>query len=331
MFSWINDIIYKIAPDSDLSTTFLPPASKFLPEIDMPDLTGKVAVVTGGNAGIGFQTCKQLLLHNCSVILAARSSAKGNEAVDKLKKETGKDDIQFLQLDLGDLKQVRVAAADLLTKVDKIDILFNNAGVMIPPLDQLTTQGYDLQFGTNVIGPYLFTTLVIPALEKAKQGRIINTASSGHNFAPKGDGIEFGVVAGGEERDAFIKKAGTGLGTKFNLYGQSKLGNILVSNQWARELAPKGIVSCSLHPGGIRTELQRHSGSFFEWLSEYLLYPASMGAYTQLYAGTTATPEEINGKYLNPWARIHRSSAQGDNVPFQELLKTWLDEQVAKY
>ncbi|KAK4700611.1 hypothetical protein P7C70_g5631, partial [Phenoliferia sp. Uapishka_3] len=312
-----GDILVNIIPTSQISTTFFPPTPTFLPERDIPSLAGKVVIVTGGNAGIGFETCRQLLLHDAKVYLGARSSAKANAAIDTLKNQTGKDDIHFLELDLGDLRGVRAAADTFLRGEAKLDVLFNNAGVMTPPTDQLTSQGYDLQMGTNVLGPYFFTKLLLPAL-KAAHGRIINTSSSGHHFTPGESGLDFATFDGGNERDRIIKS--WGLSGSWKLYGQSKLGNVVLSNLWARELAGE-VYSCALHPGGIKTELQRHSAPWLQQLAQYLLYPAHMGAWTQLYAGTTAEPSQINGQ----------ADAKAANVATQELLRSWLDEQLEKY
>ncbi|KAJ7019505.1 hypothetical protein C8F04DRAFT_1051731 [Mycena alexandri] len=124
----MGNLLAKIAPNSDLSTDLYPPSSKFSPGRDIPDLSGKIALVTGGNTGIGYHTVKELLLKNAKVYLAARSEAKGAEAIQKLKGETGKAAI-FLQLDLADLNSVRRVATGFLAQESKLDILLNNGQV----------------------------------------------------------------------------------------------------------------------------------------------------------------------------------------------------------
>ncbi|KAJ7432138.1 NAD(P)-binding protein [Mycena galericulata] len=298
------------------------PAPAFRPERDMPDLSGKVTLVTGGNTGIGYETVKQLLLKNAKVYLAARSPEKAAAAIKRLESETKKSAI-FLQLDLADLPSVRKAADTFLAQEEKLDILFNNGGVMIPPLEMLTAQNHDLQFGTNVIGHFFLTELLIPAFTRSFEeskvpARVINTSSSpGHKFAP-GDGMNFASLKGGPERDAWVKNAGGFLGP-WQLYGESKLGNIYISNYFAKTYSGV-LVSCALHPGRIKTELTRYSSRWMQVIGNALFDPApcvsvssalltysfkspnkSMGAYTQLWGATVATPAQITGQVqFNP-------------------------------
>jgi len=131
-----------------------PPASHFTVK-DIPDLSGKVIIVTGANTGIGKETAKALLSHNAKVYIAARSKEKAEQAIADLKDQTGKEAI-FLKLDLSDLNSVKAAAEEFQSQEKALHVLFNNAGVMMPPMDQLTTQGYDLQIGTNTLGPFYF-------------------------------------------------------------------------------------------------------------------------------------------------------------------------------
>ncbi|KAK4700795.1 hypothetical protein P7C70_g5447, partial [Phenoliferia sp. Uapishka_3] len=335
-----GDLLVQLIPMSDFSTTFFPPTSQFLPSRDIPSLAGKVrssqpsrhprsTSPTSSLSSLSLTHSTPKQSPDAKVYLFARSEEKANAAMDRLKKETGKEDVYFVRMDLGDLESVKKGAGEFLEKEERLDVLFNNAGLMNTPTGELTKGGLDLQFGTNVVGPYFFTTLLLPIL-KSSTGRIINTSSSAHKFAPAGSGIELASLIAGPERDALIKKWG-GMKAGWTLYGQSKLGNILVSNLWARELEGTGVVSCALHPGAIKTELLRYSPSWQKRVISAGLHPVSMGAYTQLYAGTTAEASAINGKYLNPWARIHKSGPQGDVAETQEILKKWLDEQIAKY
>ncbi|KAJ7725305.1 NAD-binding protein [Mycena maculata] len=303
--------------------------SNFLPERDMPDLSGKVTLVTGGTTGIGYETVKQLLLKNAKVYLAARSPDKAAAAIKRLEKETNKSAI-FIQLDLADLPSVRKAAETFLAHESRLDILFNNGGVMVSPPDQLTAQNHDLQFGTNVIGHFFFTELLIPALTKSYEetkvlARIINTSSIGHQSAP-GDGIEFVSLKGGPERDAWVKKAGSLMGP-LKLYGESKIGNIYVSNYWAQKHS-NVLVSCALHPGFIKTDLGRHMAGWFQRFANNFAYPAPMGAYTQLWGATIATPEQINGQYLVPWGKVGKADKRASDKKVQDEVIAYLKEQI---
>ncbi|KAJ7182395.1 NAD(P)-binding protein [Mycena crocata] len=293
-------------------------APKFNPARDIPDLSGKVILVTGGNSGIGYETVKALLLKNATVYLAARSPSKGKEAIAQLETDTGKR-AEFLELDLADLKSVRRAAEAFLARESRLDILFNNGGVMIPPTDQLTAQGYDLQFGTNTIGHFFFTELLaspvlfltlcanymmyqLAALTASHAhfnvpARIIHTTSTGHTVSPKRE-VFLDAVKGGPARDALVKKWGK-LTAPWNLYGASKLGNIIVSNYYAKAHSDV-LVSCALHPGLIQSGVQRHGPGVLKFITRIAFSPTPVGAYTQLWAGTVAAPKDINGKYFLP-------------------------------
>ncbi|KAF7368465.1 Short-chain dehydrogenase/reductase family protein [Mycena venus] len=298
----------------------------FIPERDMPDLSGKIALVTGGNTGIGYQTVKQLLLKNAKVYLAARSQERAVAAIKSLEEETKKTAI-FLQLDLANLSSVRTAAEAFLAQESRLDLLFNNGGVMISPPEMLTAQGHDLQFGTNCIGHFFFTELLLPALlrshlETNVPARIMHTSSIGHQLAPSPRAIEFATLKAGPERDAWVKNAGSIMGP-WRLYGSSKLGNILVSNYFARAHAPDVLISCAVHPGGIKTELGRHGSTFLQVVGNWVAYPAPMGAYTQLWGATAVEPGEVNGKYLVPWGKVGK--------PDPRALDRELEDEVIKY
>ncbi|KAJ7613242.1 NAD(P)-binding protein [Mycena polygramma] len=293
---------------SVMARMFPPP---FLPERDMPNLSGKIILVTGGNTGIGDETVKQLLLKDAKVYLAARSEEKASAAIERLEAETKRKAI-FLHLDLADLPSVRRAAERFLALESRLDILFNNAGVANPPPDMLTAQNHDLQFGTNVIGHFFFTELLLPALAKSYEetkipARVLHTSSIGHKFAPR-DGMDFVSLKGGSERDAWIKKKGRFL-TPWTLYGESKIGNIIISNYFAKTHSDV-LVSCSLHPGGIKTELSR------------------MGAYTQLWGATVATPAQIAGQYLVPFGKVGKTDTRASSQKLENEVIAYIRKQL---
>ncbi|KAF7312726.1 hypothetical protein MIND_00287500 [Mycena indigotica] len=281
-------------------------ATKFESMRDVPDMTDKIALVTGGNSGIGYETVKVLFAKGATVYLAARSPSKGKEAIAQLEGEVtgqGKGKLVFLELDLSDLRSVRKASEEFLSKEKRLDLLFNNAGVMIPPTEQLTAQGYDLQFGTNTLGHYFFTELLLPALtashaHTSQPARVIHTTSDAHTGAAKRE-VLFDSLKDGPKRNALIKKWGR-LKAPWTLYGSSKLGNIVVSNHYSSTQPPDVLVSCSLHPGLIQTGLQRNGPGIMKFITGLAFSPAPVGAYTQLWAGTFAAPEAVNGKYFVP-------------------------------
>ncbi|EJD04808.1 NAD-binding protein [Fomitiporia mediterranea MF3/22] len=299
-----------------------PPKTKFTVD-DIPDLSGKVTIVTGGYTGIGLETAKALLRHNAKVYIAGRNKAKADAAISELNKETGKEAV-FLELDLASLKAVKKAAEEFISKETQLNILFNNGGVMYPPVEQLTPDGYDLQFGTNVLGHFYFTQLLIPVLlETAKSSpdshvRVVTTSSLGHMMHVSSN-IRYDTLRDSPAR----KKLGT-----MNLYAQSKFGNVLIARELARRYGDQGIVSTSLNPGNIKTELQRNVKGIQKKILDLALFPAPFGALTQLYAGTSPAAKDINGAYLVPWARVAECRKDARDPKTAEELWHWCEEQV---
>ncbi|TFY57558.1 hypothetical protein EVJ58_g6951 [Rhodofomes roseus] len=302
------------------------PAGNFKAE-DVPDLSGRVAVVTGGNVGIGWETIKVLLQRNAKVYMASRSRQKAEAAIERLKTETGKEAI-FLELDLGSLASVRRAASEFLSKESELHILFNNAGVMGPPLDQLTSDGLDLQFGTNVIGHHLLTKLLLPALlagvrsSPDQHARVITTSSSGAMIGA----IDFASVRDGPARRKYTKEA---------LYAQSKLANAIQARELAKRYGGEGIVAISADPGSIETDLQRYYrdvpgivGVLTHLFLKTILRPAPFGALTQLWAGTMPEAINHNGKYAIPAARIAPCRAEAYDDELGKRVWEFLEEEV---
>ncbi|KAL5520577.1 hypothetical protein ACEPAG_9801 [Sanghuangporus baumii] len=298
-----------------------PPKEKWTAK-DIPDLSGKVVIVTGGYTGIGLETVRALLSKNAKVYIAGRNKSKADTAINELKNETGKEAL-FIELDLANLKSVKKAAEEFTSKETQLHILFNSGGVMVPPVDQLTTDGYDLQFGTNVLGHFYFTKLLLPVLlETAKSApdkhvRVVTTSSSAHLF-------QSGPIQYDTLRDSPKRKK---LGTQ-KLYAQSKFGNVLFAKELGKRYADQGIVSTSLNPGNIKSELQRHVPSLQKRLLDLMLFPTPMGAITQLYAGTAPEAADLNGAYLVPWARVTEPIAHAKDPKAAEDLWSWLEEQV---
>lgn len=308
-----------------------PPAPKFT-EADVPNLSGKVIIVTGGNTGIGKETVRVVLEHDAKVYMACRSAEKAEATISELKKQTGKTELYFVPLDLSSFASIKKAAEELKSKETKLDVLFNNAGVMAPPLGQLTEEGYDMTFGTNVVGPHLFTKLLFPLLQVAGSehgdARVIFTSSLGHAAAPK-EFIAWETLKPGKKGAPGDKKRRS-LGTG-GLYYQSKCGVIMDANEWARRYGSQGIISCSLHPGAIQSELGRHWPRWQNAVMGFFmnLKPAALGAITQIYAGTTPDGKELNGKYLIPWARVGKPREDVLDEKQSAKLWDWLEEQTA--
>jgi len=229
---------------------------------------------------------------------------------------------------LSDLASIKAAAEEFAGKESELHTLYNNAGVMSTPIDQVTKQGFDLQFGTNVLGHFYLTKLLLPLLtataKKSPAGtvRVVNVSSIGH-YMGASEGIRWTTLSPGNDSLVARKKLGTA-----RLYGQSKLGNILFSNELARRYGEEGIVSISLHPGAIKTDLARHSGSLVQRVGRLVTYSVSYGAISSLYAGTAPAAGELNGKYLTTWARVTLPNNQALDSELEKKLWDWCEEQV---
>jgi len=274
------------------------------------------------SAGIGKETAKALLSHNAKVYIAARDQRKAQLAIQDLKDQTGKQS-WFLKLDLADLHSVKAAAEEFQTKEKQLHILFNNAGVMCPSIELVTAQGYDLQFGTNFLGHFYFTKLLLPVLisgaKSSSDGksRIVNLSSAGHLLVRN---LNFNTFKDGPAR----RKCSI-----IPLYGQSKFANIVFANELDRQYENQGIVSTSVHPGLISTDLFREYPKFLIYIGAwFVMYPASQGAVTQLWAGTSVEGAELGGKYLVAWARAGQPYARTQDPALGRQLWEWAEEQV---
>ncbi|SFO93947.1 SDR family NAD(P)-dependent oxidoreductase [Qipengyuania nanhaisediminis] len=205
------------------------------------DLSGRTALVTGGYSGLGQETARAMAAKGAHIILSGRDATKLSAAADAIAEQTGAT-VDTLKCDLASLDSIRKAAAEANERFEKIDLLINNAGVMA--CDQAkTADGFEMQFGTNHVGHFLLTNLLVPLLEKGERPRIVNLSSRGHHIAPVDfDDPNF------ESRDY----------DKWVSYGQSKTANVLFAVGLEKRLSDKGIHAYSLHPGGIMTNLGRH-------------------------------------------------------------------------
>ncbi|MBX7528531.1 SDR family NAD(P)-dependent oxidoreductase [Qipengyuania vesicularis] len=205
------------------------------------DLSGRTALITGGYSGLGQETARAMAAKGAHVILSGRDATKLSAAADALAEQTGAK-IDTLVCDLASLDSVRKAASEANERFDKIDLLINNAGVMACD-EAKTADGFEMQFGTNHIGHFLLTNLLMPLVEKGERPRIVNLSSRGHHIAPVDfDDPNF------ENREY----------EKWTSYGQSKTANVLFAVGLEDRLAGRGIHAYALHPGGIHTNLGRH-------------------------------------------------------------------------
>ena len=205
------------------------------------DLSGRTALITGGYSGLGKETARAMASKGAHIILSGRDATKLSAAADELATSTGTK-VDTLVCDLASLDSVRKAGAEANDRFDKIDLLINNAGVMACD-EAKTADGFEMQFGTNHLGHFLLTNLLMPLVEKGERPRIVNLSSRGHHIAP----VDF-------DDPNFEKRPYE----KWMSYGQSKTANILFAVGLEERLASRGIHSYALHPGGIHTNLGRH-------------------------------------------------------------------------
>lgn len=202
---------------------------------DMPDQSGRVAVVTGANTGIGLPTAAELARHGARVVMACRNPEKARAAADGIVAEGVAGSVDVLQLDLADLASVRSFSDAFRTRFDRLDLLINNAGVMWPPLSR-TADGFELQFGTNHLGHFALTARLLDRLRETVGARVITVASLSHRFGA----IDFDDLQW-QSRPYRPNRA----------YGQSKLANLLFTYELQRRIERAGapMLAAASHPG----------------------------------------------------------------------------------
>jgi NAD(P)-dependent dehydrogenase (short-subunit alcohol dehydrogenase family) len=251
---------------------------------DIPDQSGRTAIVTGANTGLGFQTATALAAKGARVVLAVRNLDKGKEAVERIAAATPGAEVELQSLDLASLASVRAAAEELETKHDRIDLLINNAGVMLPP-KQTTQDGFELQFGTNHLGHFALTGLLLDHLMPVASSRVVTVSSFGHRIRAA---IHFD--------DLQWERRYSGMGA----YAQSKLANLLFTYELQQRLATahRSTIATAAHPGGADTDLQRHLPRVVAPVISRMSQSSAMGALPTLRAATD--PGVTGGEYYGP-------------------------------
>lgn len=257
---------------------------------DIPDQSGRIALITGANSGLGLETARALAARGATVLLACRDPRRGEQARQELLPQA-RAGLELLTLDLADLASVAAAAERVQREFGRLDLLIANAGVMAPPR-RLTRQGHELQFGVNHLGHFALVRQLLPLLAQAPGARVVSVSSGAHYFGR----IAFDDLQGERRYDAWAA------------YAQSKLANVMLALelQARLEAAGSGVLSVAAHPGLARTNLQPASvaarGSQLEALAYRLMDPlfqsAAMGALPQLHAATA--PAVPGGSFFGP-------------------------------
>lgn len=285
---------------------FFPPTAT-LTEMNLSSQKGKVFIVTGGSSGVGFELARILFGAGGKVYIAGRSEENALIAIDKIKSSiqdsSATGQLEFLHLELNDLSSIKTSAEDFKSRETKLDVLWNNAGVSMPPAGSISKQGHELMMATNCLGPFLFTQLLLPILKATAQTsppgsvRIIWTSSQTVDLqAPKG-GLD-------------VAKLDTPSTDPVYKYVVSKVGNWFLASELASKVDTNGILSVTQNPGNLNTNLLRNAW-WMKMAAYPLLYPARMGAYTELWAGLSEElTMENNGGYVVPWGRVHPGPRQ---------------------
>ena len=284
---------------------------------DVPGQQGRLAVVTGANTGLGFETAQVLAGRGASVVLAVRDTEKGKRAAARITGTVPGANVMVQPLDLTSLDSIRAAASELRARHPRIDLLVNNAGVMLTPR-QTTRDGFELQFGTNHLGHFALTGLLLEQMLPVPGSRVVTVSSLAHRIRAR---IDFDDLQG--ERSY----------SRVAAYSQSKLANLMFTYELQRRLSGAGTtVAVAAHPGLAATELARYTPAASAALARLISQKPAMGALPVLRAATD--PGVLGGQYYGPrrllgtrgYPELARSSGQSRDTAIQRRLWTASEE-----
>lgn len=264
---------------------------------NISDLTGKVIIITGANSGIGYEAAKEFARKGAQIILACRNLDKAQFALSQIQAEITETKAEILKLDLANLKSIQQFVDSFKKKYDRLDILLNNAGIMMVPYGK-TEDGFENQFGTNHLGHFALTGLLIELLHKTPGARVVNISSNAHHF----DEMDFSNLMFEDGEGYLAQKA----------YGRSKLANLLFTYELQRRFEARGVntIAVAAHPGISNTNLAAHI--FKRWrlkmlqpLMGLMLQSAAMGALPGIRAAVD--PTVSGGQYFGPDGSKERS------------------------
>ena len=254
-------------------------------EASIPDQTGKTVFITGANTGIGFEAARALAEHGARVLIGCRNAEKAQAAADRIRASAPQADVVIVSLDLADLSSIRAAAA-VVNQESQLDLLINNAGVMALPR-RTTADGFEMQFGTNHLGHFALTGLLIDKLDATPAARVVSVSSQGHRMGR----IDFDDLNAERRYHRWLR------------YGMTKVSNLLFTYELQRRLESGGktTIAAACHPGGSNTELARDAGKMMKFtqpIADRFMQSASMGALPTLRAATD--PDVTGGQYYGP-------------------------------
>jgi NAD(P)-dependent dehydrogenase (short-subunit alcohol dehydrogenase family) len=277
--------------------------------VQVTDMSGRTVIVTGGNSGIGLETAAALAGAGARVIITARDSNRGAAAVEKIQARGGVGTVELSVFDLGRLASVREGASDLLGRTDRIDVLVNNAGLMLTDRTE-TADGFETTFGVNHLGPFLLTMLLLERIKESAPARIVNVSSTAHQSARRG--LDFD--------DLQSTKSYAGMA----VYGRTKLANIYFTTELTRRLAGTGVTVNALHPGTIRSGFggDGDAGGFFGWgikVARPFMAGPVKGAETSVYLASAPEVEGVTGQFFTKCKPTTPSKAARDDAAATRL------------
>lgn len=277
--------------------------------MDVADMTGRTVIITGGNSGIGTETALSLARAGARTVITARHGGRGEAAVADIKARSGSDEVELAVFDLGDLASVRKGAAELLDRFDRIDVLVNNAGIILSDR-RVSVDGFEATLAVNHLGPFLLTGLLLDRITEDGGGRIVNVASTAHSAAR--GGITFDdLQSEGDYRP-------------MRVYGMTKLANIYFTTELARRTLGTGVTANCLHPGTVGTGYGRDgdtSGILAIGLKLAKPFMASpeKGARTSVYLASSPEVAQVSGKYFVKNKEKQPSAAAQDGAAARRL------------
>ncbi|XP_072514840.1 dehydrogenase/reductase SDR family member 13 [Salminus brasiliensis] len=283
-----------------------------LPRCKSPvKLHGKTVVITGANTGIGKSTAMDLAKRGARVILACRDQQRAEAAVSDIKKESGNNEVLYMHLDLANLQSVRSFAENFLKAESRLDILINNAGLV---MRGKTKDGFGMIFGVNHLGHFLLTVLLLERLKACSPSRVVTVSSGAHRVGK----IDFDCI--NTHKDLGVGDSAVAL---FKLYSNSKLCNVLFTHELARRLENTNVTCYSLHPGAIKTEIGRHSNLWWKMallpITTLFFLDVESGAQTTLHCALQEGIEHLSGRYFSKCAVEEASTKARDDATAKKL------------
>ena len=279
---------------------------------DASDMTGRTVVVTGGNSGIGKATAVALARAGATTVITARDVRRGEEAVADITRRSGSDHVGLVLFDLGDLAQVRAGAAEILDRNPRVDVLVNNAGLVLSARRE-TVDGFETTFAVNHLGPFLLTRLLLDRLVEAPAARVVTVASSAHRSARHG--LDMDDLGSTRSYRAM------------RVYGASKLANILFTTELARRLEGTGVTANCCHPGTVATGYGRDGDTKgilpfgLKVIKPFILTP-DQGADTPVYLASSPDVAGVSGRYFVKRRARTPSRAARDDEAARRLWET---------